>query len=406
MAIRSRIPPRGFIRNLATALTDDWITSKIFLRYQASKEIFHLRHPRGAKHGKGDDLQLVSLRITDRCNLRCHSCGQWGDNGYLLGKSMRELKDQEVDVSVYKRFVDQILGAGWAPIWYVWGGEPMLYPGMMDLLHYIHDRGMPISIVTNGTKVAEHAKDIVETCRIFYISVDGPDESIHNTQRPGAGAGTNNFQDVKAALEAVRAEKERRGSYFPLVIPLSCITGYNVDRLVDLHRFVGEYADAHILYLTWWIDEENAEAHSREFERRFGFAPSTHLGWIGGWKDFDHGLVHQKLEEIREIARGRGKCPPIAMPDLRTPEEIERYYRRHDDDFGYRQCVSIYMTCEVDSNGNVSLCRDYHDYVIGNIARDHVQDMWNNEKALEFRRSLAEEGIMPVCRRCCGLMGF
>jgi len=406
MAIRSRIPPRGFIRRLATALTEDWPTSRTFLRYQATKEMFGLRHPRGARHGKGDALQLISLRITDRCNLRCHSCGQWGDHGYLLGESIRDLKDREVPLEVYQDFVDQVQQAGWNPIWYIWGGEPMLYPGMVDLLHYIHDRGMPISIVTNGTRIAENAAHIVDTCRIFYLSVDGPDEEVHNTQRPGAGAGVNNFRDVHAALEAIKAEKERRGSFYPVIIPLSCITSYNIDRLVDLYRFVAPYSDAHILYLTWWIDQASAEAHTVDFERRFGFQPTTHLGWLGEWKDFNHSRVFEKLEAMRAISRETGKCSPIALPDLRSREEIERYYTDHRDDFGFDQCVSIYMTLEVDSNGNVSLCRDYHDYVIGNISETPVEEMWNNEKARRFRQSIANEGIMPACRRCCGLMGF
>ena len=406
MSIRSRIPPRGFIRSVAAALTDDWTTSRTFLRFQATKEVFNLRHPRGAKHGRGDAVQLVSLRITDRCNLRCHSCGQWGDSGYLHGLSMKELKEREVPPDVYRRFADQILEAGWRPIWYIWGGEPMLYPGMIDLLRYIHDRDMPISIVTNGTRVAEFAREIVETCRIVYLSVDGPDEETHNRQRPGAGEGTNNFRDVKEALEAIRKEKEKRGSVYPMVIPLSCITGYNIDRLVELYRFVEPCADAHILYLTWWIDPESAEAHSADFEKRFGFRPSTHLGWIGEWMDFDHRLIHEKLEAMRALSVKSGRCPPIALPDLKTGEDIERYYKSHADDFGFNQCVSIFMSVEVDSNGDVSLCRDYHDYVIGNIARDPVTEMWNNGLAKRFRSSIATDGIMPVCRRCCGLMGF
>ena len=64
------------------------------------------------------------------------------------------------------------------------------------------------------------------------------------------------------------------------------------------------------------------------------------------------------------------------------------------------------MTMEIDSNGDVSLCRDYHDYIIGNIRRDSVAEMWNNEKAVRFRKSISTEGLMPVCRRCCGLMGY
>ena len=406
MPERSRISPRFFVNQLASTLLEDWWTSYTFIKYQIAKESFNWRHPLGAKHGRGDAVQLVSLRITDMCNLRCHSCGQWGDNGYLLGKSLKELKQREVPVESYKRLVDQIVDAGWSPLWYIWGGEPMLYPGLIELLYYIKERGMPISLVTNATNVARRADDILDTCKILYLSVDGPNAEIHNTQRPGVSENYDNFKDVKAALETISEEKKRRNQKFPYVVPLSCITQYNIDDVVDLYGFTSQYADTQIFYLTWWIDSQSAKEHSVDFERRFGFKPQTHFGWIGTWKDFDHGVILDKFEEMENISRTQGRCPPMMMPKLKTRDDINRYYTDHSDAFGYNQCVSIFMTLEIDSNGDVSLCRDYHDYIIGNITTDAVTDIWNNEAAVKFRRSISTEGIMPVCRRCCGLMGY
>ena len=406
MSIRSRVSPRFFIKELANVASAEWYTSYIMARYQMSKEVFNLRHPLGAKHGRGDNVQLVSLRITDMCNLRCHSCGQWGDNGYLIGQDLKELKQREVPIEDYKHLVDQILDLGWSPVWYIWGGEPMMYPGIIDLLYYIHERGMPISIVSNGTRIAKYAKDIAETCEILYLSVDGSNAEIHDSQRPAVSGKYSNFQDVEAALQKVGEEKNKNNSPFPYIIPLSCITAYNIDDVVDLYKFTSQYADAQILYLTWWIDQKSAMEHSEDFERRFGKKPQTHYGWIGEWNQFDHGIILEKYHEMVRISQQQNTCPPMMMPELHTKEEIDTYYKDHSETFGYNQCVSIYMTMEIDSNGDVSLCRDYHDYIIGNIQRDSVAEMWNNEEAIRFRKSISTEGLMPVCRRCCGLMGY
>ena len=124
------------------------------------------------------------------------------------------------------------------------------------------------------------------------------------------------------------------------------------------------------------------------------------------WKDFDHGAIFDRFGEMEKLSKAQRRCPPIMMPRLNTRDEIQSYYTNHSDTFDYNQCVSIYMTMEIDSNGDVSLCRDYHDYIIGNIKTDTVVDMWNNDKAQKFRSSISTEGIMPVCRRCCGLMGY
>ena len=35
---------------------------------------------------------------------------------------MKELKQREVPVEVYKNLVDQIVDEGWSPVWYIWGG--------------------------------------------------------------------------------------------------------------------------------------------------------------------------------------------------------------------------------------------------------------------------------------------
>ena len=39
----------------------------------------------------GGRIRQLSIRITDRCNLRCHTCGQWGDQGYLRGRDRAAL---------------------------------------------------------------------------------------------------------------------------------------------------------------------------------------------------------------------------------------------------------------------------------------------------------------------------
>ncbi len=406
MPVRSRIPVK-FAASLALrSLREDFRTSRTFLRYQLAKETFNLRHRFARNTGRGDSLELVGIRITDMCNLRCHTCGQWGDSGYLKDSSLKVLKQREVPLETYQRFVDQVVESGQRPIWYIWGGEPMMYPGIIELMHYIHDRGMPVSLVSNGYGIAEHAKDILDTCHILHLSVDGPTAEIHNRARPGVAASTDNFGEVKSALEAIRKGKEERGSTFPYLAPISCLTAGNLDHVMDLNRFVAQYADLHIFYLTWWIDPESAREHTADFKKRFGFEPKTHLGWIGTWHDFDHGLLFDRFCEMEAEAVKRGTCPPVMMPELRERDQMVRYYANHKETFGYDQCVSIYMTLELDSNGDVSPCRDYHDYTLGNIGTDSLESIWNGEKAKTFRRSIANDGILPVCRRCCGLMGY
>jgi hypothetical protein len=43
---------------------------------------------------------------------------------------------------------------------------------------------------------------------------------------------------------------------------------------------------------------------------------------------------------------------------------------------------------------------------VGNIKDEPLLKIFNNERYRKFRRRLQTEGLLPVCARCCGLMGF
>lgn len=358
------------------------------------------------RDGIGAGIRQVSIRITDRCNLRCHTCGQWGDNGYLLDKSLGDLVKGEVPVERYIELVDDLVANGHRPGLYLWGGEPMLYRGAIDLIAKAARNGMPTSIATNGSRVAENAAALVEApLYLAQMSIDGHNAEVHNACRPGAGPSTNNFDTVVGALEALKAEREKKGSRLPVLAGLCTINQRNADHLVDVYDAFADKLDMFIFYLSWWIDEDAATKHTEDFRRRFGFAPDRHLGWIGGWRPSDYQALSEQLGELARRALSLKGPAVFILPHLTSPADLERYYTDHAATFGFNRCSSIYRAVEINANGDMSPCRDYHDYVVGNVKSETITGIWNNDKYRDFRRSLAKDGLMPVCTRCCGLMG-
>ena len=103
--------------------------------------------------GAADKIRQCSVRITDYCNLRCHTCGQWRQGVSRL--SLKELKEHEVfDISLLR----DLEAHGHTPSVYLWGGEPMLYKGSVEIIEEAARLGMPPSIATNGTGLYEHAE--------------------------------------------------------------------------------------------------------------------------------------------------------------------------------------------------------------------------------------------------------
>ena len=106
--------------------------------------------------GRTQNLSIVYMKLTPRCNLRCLMCGQRGIKGVLKGRHAMEESKKILSLEEYKIFIDQLRFH--KPIFYLWGGEPFMYPDLMDLAGYIIKKGMWLSINTNGTYLEENAE--------------------------------------------------------------------------------------------------------------------------------------------------------------------------------------------------------------------------------------------------------
>lgn len=360
-----------------------------------------------ADEGTANRIRQCSIRITDVCNLRCHTCGQWGDRGFLRSCSLKELKDQEVTPERYIELLRDLKDQGHTPSVYLWGGEPMLYKGSVEIIEEAARLGMPPSIATNGTGLADQAERLVDAPMfVIQISIDGPDEVTHNTSRPGAYSSVNNFLTITRAIEKITAIRAERKQRLPLIASLTTINHVNYDRLVDIYEEFRTRVDVCVFYLAWWIDEASAERHTRDFEERFGFRPQRHYGWIGNWRPPGYNILSDQLKRLTSMAASLSGPAVIIMPPITDPPELEIYYSDHDARFGFNRCVSIFSAVEINSNGDMSPCRDYHDFVVGNVKERSITELWNSEPYRKFRKSITEQGLMPVCTRCCGLMGY
>ena len=81
---------------------------------------------------------FLYLSILNSCNLRCKTCGQWGETGYNHEKADEEIREI-VPYETYRRMVDEI--AHLKPFYYIWGGEPYLYPDIIPLMEHMKKRG-------------------------------------------------------------------------------------------------------------------------------------------------------------------------------------------------------------------------------------------------------------------------
>ena len=402
MTKTSSVGSGAILKNFWRFASHPSIGSKL-AKLQLEEDLLNLVHPT-RKAGRAGKIRQISLRITDICNLRCHTCGQWGDRGFLHGKDLKELKQKEVPPARYIEIFKDVIQNGHKPLLYIWGGEPMLYDGILDLMGEAAGMGLPVAIATNGTKIEKAADRIVNTpLYLVQVSIDGHKAEIQNRIRPAAG-GLDSFKELKAGLEALKSARNKRK--LPLIASLTVVSRDNFRNLVDIYEKFRDKVDLFVFYLSWWINQERAVFHEQDFRRRFGFKPQRHWGWIGDWKPDDYAALDSQLQRLGEISGSWNDPPFILIPSITGEEALRTYYTKHEETFGYNRCISIYQAVEINSNGDMSPCRDYHDYVVGNIKDANITELWNSEPYRKFRNSLTREGLMPVCSRCCGLMGY
>ncbi|QJT08423.1 radical SAM/SPASM domain-containing protein [Oceanidesulfovibrio marinus] len=403
MSKRSTIGCGSILRLASRLYKYPWIYSSL-AGLQLEKTFFNQIGPKGGE-GDANKIRQVSIRITDLCNLRCIMCGQWGEHGFLHGKNLKELKKCEVPVERYQELLRDLAAHGHRPILYLWGGEPTMYNGWLDLLETAKELKMPSSIVTNGTKLAQYADRIIDSSMyLCQISIDGHNEELHNSIRRAQGI--NSFKSINEGIDALQEARARANKKLPLIASLTTVSRDNANNLVDIYEAFKDKVDLCVFYPAWWISEERADAHTKDFERRFGFEPQLHRGWIGGWTPQDYKALNEQFQELRARSKGYKNPPVIFIPNLDGEEDLEKYYTDHSERFGYDECISIFQVIEIDSNGDISPCRDYHDYVVGNVKDQTITEIWNSDRFKQFRKSISQDGLMPVCSRCCGLMGY
>ncbi|MFW5746879.1 MAG: radical SAM protein, partial [Nanoarchaeota archaeon] len=87
------------------------------------------------------DPHVISLNLTRACNLACKMCGQHGTRGnYRSDAACSELPYQDI-----MRFFH---GISSRPLVYLWGGEPLLHPRIMDIIRFLKEEDFPVHLNT------------------------------------------------------------------------------------------------------------------------------------------------------------------------------------------------------------------------------------------------------------------
>lgn len=176
--------------------------------------------------GFGRQIDYLRISVTDRCNFRCHYC--MPEKQTFLPRT--ELLDYTETALIADRFVQH----GIRKI-RLTGGEPLVRRDISILMrqigkHVAQGRLDELTLTTNGSRLAEHADDLVAAhVRRINVSLDSLDaEKFSAITRGGR------LTDV---LEGIAAAKARG---IAVRINMVALRGLNEDEFVPMARYCAE----------------------------------------------------------------------------------------------------------------------------------------------------------------------
>jgi MoaA/NifB/PqqE/SkfB family radical SAM enzyme len=383
------IPLRNFKRFFYKALKQPAYASGVFFkRIMAS---FYHRFGRG----RSAMPESITLFLTYCCNLRCKMCGQWGQAG-VTKKQGQDAFGNELSTEQFKSIIDDI--SIFKPNITLFGGEPLLYPGCIDIIKYIKQKGMHCLMITNGSLLEDFAEGIVYSgLDELNVSLDGG-RQLHDEIRGMPGL----FDRINNGLEKINFLKETKHKTGPLINLQCTITKFNYQHLAQMTEVARQFrADSLTFHNLIFLSQEIIDKQ-RGFDR---LLDCSSLDWEGFVFEprIDPKIL---LEQRRQILSKKYDFHLDFYPNF-SCRELEDYYSNscYSPAAGECRCLSPWLVAYIFPDGEVRPCLNFS-YSFGNVQKERFLKIWNNSKAARFRNILKVNKIFPGCVRCTELYRY
>jgi len=335
-----------------------------------------------------DFPQSISFTLTNACNLRCRMCGQWSEEGYVRADKKRIRN--ELSLVDWKRLIDELADHG-VPALLLRGGETFMFPEIIELLNYIHTKGLIISIDTNGTMLKQYASDIVRIGKIHLtISIDGPEE-IHDLVRGVKGT----FRRVAEGVAAIHAEEVRQDQKISLSLNFTiCAESYRyMSALPEVARSMGIGVVCIVPY--YYFPESIGRAYEIEMQEQFGCPAYSWVGFHHEASGVDFDIFQQQLQQYQASLGAVYSFPYMAFNE----EDYRKWFADATTQVWPQPCSNVEKLIDIQPDGRANFCVDFPDYSFGNVKEATMEQLWNSPEAERFRQYRRQK-LLGVCYRC------
>ncbi|OIP36538.1 MAG: hypothetical protein AUK47_14960 [Deltaproteobacteria bacterium CG2_30_63_29] len=282
----------------------------------------------------------TNLQILYNCNFRCQICDFWKKPARMKPKLSLDQVDMISDKLA--QIGPQIVSIG--------GGEPLLHKDLDGIVRTLARHHFPVMICNGWFMTEEKAAQLFEAgIHEISVSVDYIDPAKHDAQRGVEGAWQH-------AIDALQSIERARTKSWQRVHMISVIMSDNIDHVEPLIQKCGDMGITYLVTLY-------SDARGRPEDRK---------------------AKNSRVSE--ELLRLKDKYPEFV--------QLRGYLSRFSeavDHGGVGPCYAGKNLCNIDSQGNVSLCIDHLEDSVGNILEEDMQ---------EIERKLVEKHLNNTCKTC------
>jgi MoaA/NifB/PqqE/SkfB family radical SAM enzyme len=372
--------------SIATRARTFPVARHAWARYRRFRYERRIRRFVKEKSGRAEKLPMGAVyEATMRCNLHCEFC-YVGDFLNIEGEWRQELDLESLRKAFPEHDDFQIS---------LTGGEIFMRKDILSVMDLFQQKGYACGyLTTNGTIISEERADALAELagagflKHISVSIDGPKE-LHDAARGLKGT----FERTCAGLRRLQEAAWRR--HAPLRVSINTTVAHEsleaLDAMVDVAEELGVDAIGlnHLMFST---PEEVAET-VRLLDEPDASVIATFVTRDPG---LDIARIRTKVTALQQKCREHN-----ILFDYRPkvhPQLVENYYTPGAKLEG--RCLYPFLQARVSFSGKVYFC-PFIRVEVGDLSTHSLEEIWNGEKLVDMRRRLVENGIFPVCRRCC-----
>ncbi|MCP4387100.1 MAG: radical SAM protein [Gammaproteobacteria bacterium] len=314
-----------------------------------------------------NDLYLLAVNLTRRCNLACAHC-------YMDAETLKQGGADELKTAEVNALLEQIASRGTDTMVVLTGGEPLLRRDLEEMVAHGSELGLSMVIGTNGVALTDRRVKSLQAAGVMGmgISLDSLDPVRHDEFRGYPGG----WEKTLAGMEACR----RNGLPFQVHFSVTEENADEIRAMIDFAATVG----AHVLNVFFLICTGRGESMSDISPLRY----------------------ERVLEELVDAQTStdlivRARCAPHFKRVAYQRDPASRLTRA--DGYEGGGCLAGIHYCRVTPEGGITACPYIPDEE-DNIRQAPFWEIWDHSPTFSRLRNPELDGKCGVCefRLLCG----